>query len=622
MKKHLLTLMLCLGLGVFASQAITVDDLDGKIGGIIYGSNFAQGNLSHISDNDFDNENYHFQNFRHYGVKFEKISDTRVRIVNMWEGFDVCATLNSSGQLTLDATNYGKDDMSGNTLNITPTAWRGFTISDYMDFNFDGYMHWYKLLDGSVQSAAYKQLSSLKNVGVFQFSNTETAYRIPNLGAAGNYCFTTMQLFVFEANATAYRLNASNEIIDSFGVRVTPNSSNTSMEILNWNNYGLNYQNQATNNSNGYINVFTTAPTYNQIECAISGNTLSIPFQKEAGLTGGISKDYGRFYVSALFDQHANYYNKGYGTGIWFQENTNLWNANSFISGSTDQTAITGSIKPDVSHVFDDVKWTAQDGGKLLTYDTPVYEFGPSKVMFFSATKFLNIEYSDQVNKTIIIPNGTQDVTHSATLEIGNGSDDFVYTYFKKGNEWKKELKLNATITNRTNSQYVDSYDLYVVPQNVGSVDTWSTSDHHATKGHAQGVCIAQGIKGAVSRSSDGDVPVAVHLTGDAVPALNATGNNTLYLKANYTPESGLAPTFHSLISSPITTGVETVDMGDENVKVIVKGNELAVSGAQHVEIYTLSGTEVYAGGEGVITVGTGIYVVKAGDVVKKVIVK
>lgn len=64
-------------------------------------------------------------------------------------------------------------------------------------------------------------------------------------------------------------------------------------------------------------------------------------------------------------------------------------------------------------------------------------------------------------------------------------------------------------------------------------------------------------------------------------------------------------------------------DITSNNALTVKAGNgEIAVSGAQHVEVYTLSGVCIYSGAEGNVAVAPGIYVVKADGTVRKVTVK
>lgn len=101
-------------------------------------------------------------------------------------------------------------------------------------------------------------------------------------------------------------------------------------------------------------------------------------------------------------------------------------------------------------------------------------------------------------------------------------------------------------------------------------------------------------------------------------------GGYTVFIRANYKAETGLTPTFHSLqyIDNPIQTGV--IDTTVQNVaKVSVSDGRIRISGSEEQAVVTsVSGAEVYRGLEREIAVGSGVYVVKVGDTVSKVVVR
>ena len=312
----------------------------------------------------------------------------------------------------------------------------------------------------------------------------------------------------------------------------------------------------------------------------------------------------------------------GWSVDPWYQgyDDIKVWKIRGATGSdfTTPKSTILGKkyVTGEVGHVFNRDNHWVSDGGKVKTYcDATIIEL--DDYAFYTGST-----YDDTCEGTVITLSEGEDVTHSADFVKGTLPTDYAYTYYQdKDNVWHKKLVLNGTITNRVNNDYVESYDLFVVPKHLESVDTWDASEHDATKGHKQAVCIASGLKPTMARSASTDIPVHVSLEGDAVPALNTTGNNALFLRANYS-KAGMHPTFHSLVSEPITTALETVDLGAAALDITAGFGEITVTGAQQVEVYTLSGVCIYSGAEGNVAVAPGIYVVKADGAVRKVTVK
>jgi hypothetical protein len=77
---------------------------------------------------------------------------------------------------------------------------------------------------------------------------------------------------------------------------------------------------------------------------------------------------------------------------------------------------------------------------------------------------------------------------------------------------------------------------------------------------------------------------------------------------------------FVVVLDEPLVAGVESVNDESDNASVLVNGNQIVVLGAENVAVYNTNGSLV--SNKAVTTADAGIYIVKADNAVKKVVVK
>jgi hypothetical protein len=110
-------------------------------------------------------------------------------------------------------------------------------------------------------------------------------------------------------------------------------------------------------------------------------------------------------------------------------------------------------------------------------------------------------------------------------------------------------------------------------------------------------------VSGFAGYSNDGSV-----IAGNSIYYSTVTGEQ-------------IAQPFILTLDSPLqTSGVKSVDATESKANILVNGKEIVTIGANDVAIYNLAGQTVSR--KSVATVDAGVYVVKADNSVRKVIVK
>ena len=220
-------------------------------------------------------------------------------------------------------------------------------------------------------------------------------------------------------------------------------------------------------------------------------------------------------------------------------------------------------------------------------------------------------EMSSYYEDTQIKVDGDLDYTHSVEL---------VPNYYGYGPIYPNTynvLYLNFDIKNMQNYNYVESYDLCFVPGYMTSVDYAAADFQDGENGHVLGNCIhiddyiSDFVPNTASRvralnaeiNPEGENNFNILVPESALANKDANGEYSVYLKANYTPESGLTPSFHSLksLEDLFTTGVENILADSEEEAVY----------------YNLNGVEVSAD-----NMAAGVYVRRQGNTATKVVIK
>lgn len=288
---------------------------------------------------------------------------------------------------------------------------------------------------------------------------------------------------------------------------------------------------------------------------------------------------------------------------------------------------VEGTIKiNDISHTPDNTYshyWTTNNG-TAKTY------LGNMQIVFPNCQRVVPSESPSVITEyknSVVTFNTPVEMTHECDLALEKYGYGIV--------NGKETIYIKGKITPIKNLALVESYELHVVPGQLSDV---RSSDFNHENGHINGYNIEKeeyfsdyeiGAKSAPLRVERAASKAAIKNDGnftrmipvEDLPVKSSDGKYSFYVKVNYLPEYNLAPTFHELSYISTPTGIDTA-IAESDVTIEAATGTITVSGAENVEVYTLSGAQVYAGGEGSVAVAKGIYVVKADGVVKKVTVK
>lgn len=239
----------------------------------------------------------------------------------------------------------------------------------------------------------------------------------------------------------------------------------------------------------------------------------------------------------------------------------------------------------------------------------------------------------------------------------------------------KSNIYVKGTITPKANTQFVDHYELCIKPGTEKSVknfttatdepttiaiddDDYSTTDYRFAKFGFPGATSVADSRYDTESTNNGTAARVYRVkltddeseetqaetdasatfsfeklisTSDLVEKANSFEDYSFYIMAvyqnQYYDESkgigvGLSPTYSSIQSSPITTGIKSVSAEANDVKIYGTQGKIDVFGeVNNVAVYSISGAQIYNGSDKTIAVPTGIYIVKAGNTVAKVAV-
>lgn len=205
------------------------------------------------------------------------------------------------------------------------------------------------------------------------------------------------------------------------------------------------------------------------------------------------------------------------------------------------------------------------------------------------------------------------------------------------------QLWPKVTLQINGNDTYVKSYTLYMIPyDNVAGNHPSQGGDIFKDEDGVSGAFEVITLPADKAESlGDGTYPKYIYLdllfdkANMSPEQIDPNNKYYFFVKANYvdnielsTDASAIVPlasnildgTFHGFTTADEVTGAQDI----ESVGFIVEAsrNMLTVSGAQlPVNIYTADGRMVYSGSNAALNVARGIYLVKSGNIVKKVFV-
>ena len=256
----------------------------------------------------------------------------------------------------------------------------------------------------------------------------------------------------------------------------------------------------------------------------------------------------------------------------------------------------------------------------VTRYDNATIKFDPYITMYecpyYSGLRYL---YDTSIQNTII--NVTQGPFCTHDVEINKTE----YGYGKiNDKDESKYIYLNFNLTGFKNTDHVKDYELYIVPEVANP--NYASSDFNHVDGHVNGTRIDllkyahnffpsesdRRVRALAADEGEDENPFEGYrynllIPEDDLKAKNVNGNYQLYVKTNYTAESGLESTFHALTSlGATTTGVEGIledrESNDKDAPVLY---------------FNLNGVQMNGD-----NLTPGIYIKKQGTTTTKVVVK
>lgn len=246
-----------------------------------------------------------------------------------------------------------------------------------------------------------------------------------------------------------------------------------------------------------------------------------------------------------------------------------------------------------------------------------------------------------EVTNTRIPVDGMYEYTHDVDFKAA----EMGLTYFIPTDEYYVRGEIDPASVK--NPGYVDHYELHIIPGEHSDDEVTNAAFMNWDKGHNLAVNISD-PKYYESSYPTEEAPAAVKAMADNADAAQAANSDgrflrkisaqelkdanaynadhkyTVYLKAVYTGDSGLESSFHALYSlgEPVVTGLDNI-YGDVKGNVMVDGTTVTLSNtADKGMIATTTGTIVYQGGDATVDLAPGVYVVRAGSYVGKIIIR
>jgi hypothetical protein len=298
--------------------------------------------------------------------------------------------------------------------------------------------------------------------------------------------------------------------------------------------------------------------------------------------------------------------------------------------------------------------WVTNDGDRLTGggKDIVFKDYGLRISSNSNSDVALEPSYYEEYSETRIVWGGFHDFTLGVDLSIEEFGANSGCVYVK------------GKITPTKNVKFVDHYELCIKKGHETSVNEFPSEGDNDYRKAANGYPKATNLFGIGNIESANENTISVPLTvkrraaassssaevsddptdeieftkffstselNEKASASNLT-DYSFYVKAVYKDEyvgtteedPGLNPTYHSLTTfSGTLTGVESVADSSSDVAIYGVDGAIEVFGeVSSVGVYTISGAQVYSGSEKTIAVPAGLYIVKAGKAVAKVVVK
>lgn len=434
--------------------------------------------------------------------------------------------------------------------------------------------------------------------------------------------------------AVSHEKNGTDETFSAIGEYIENESADNEFYIYNFSNFGPCFDQNVDDNFKE--NVLVNGETVNTWRGYASSQAATI------NPIFGITKSDGNIEIKRK-DEQGNVVNHGYvhfergaddGIAITKWHNCDIAGVETDGEGNILQplqlkNVVTGkwNDKGTRHHHASDVKQSASnpwvtDGGTCRTMSEIVLDIDP--YVYCTDEQFNNNEYDTDdehgrggIYRLVKANIGTRDLT--LDVAIDNENDKLLQSLMVTTD--KKKLACPIEFNATANDQYVDRYELYYY-EHKGTEKITDASDEaysdanstlNAAMDNATKLCSIEKSKNdpsvtgvanyktfTISGNDSNGNPIYSSVPMIKLPDGSGTVTITFFIKAVYTEESGLAPTYHSLQNvkeevASIVTGVD--DVNAASVKT--------VAGVYNINGQFM-GTEVPA--------GNGIYVVRYND--------
>lgn len=615
MKKSLLfALALSLCGATSLAENITAEQLNGKtVCQVYWGNDFQPGpSLSTVGKFSLEGDQLYIRNFRGRFKLPVTLSDNKI-ILPLLQTFYGEDPNNTTFQRGMLGATQGLQLTNGNGYVYTKV--NGYPAACYEVHEYTG-----------ISTSEYST-DAYSNVGLPNFyiqKDHSVAFEL-NDSDSNFAIYKRMAFFIFDnTNATA---NDSNGL--TYEMRVNLLDDNV-ISLPNLYNKGVLYQYDYVSNLN-----YNYSFKWIQGQYQYTGDNTGV-IQIKSQYTGG-TYSCGYYGEKTLYSGLSSY---GYWTGYWFSSEGQKMNhqrlASDYVKATNENQfwPISGSF--DVKKVYHETpgnSWAHHDKGELHTYED--WNLTIDKSVFYNqaaTTESGRYGTEQEIDWTKI--NATKlDVTHHCAID--ESSLQFGYGTISANNP-DKYIYVGGQVNQLKNTHHlgdVDYYEYYIVP---GTYRVPSGADFNSSKGHTYGLNVTdyvtdfqpgQGKNGLVRKAnelnSDNSFNLLIPEKVFAANGIPTTGKYTLYVKANY-KDSGLSSTFHALtpLGNP-TTGVNDLVLDLEPASIEVVNGNIVIEGSNGTAmVSTLSGVVIYQGDDATVAVAPGTYIVRAGGVVKKLLVK
>lgn len=584
MKKILLPL-LAAGLCASAFAATTADDLNGKNVAVILQGNDFQLSFPVAAT----------------GSTFTKQSNGTLMLNNIYDGLARSFTVLSDGSLVLNLYDAGSNGAGPFNWGPGMSEVYGILSACYEGqfyYNFDGEqaicMFW---ADGfpDEQYPSTSHVLDINTQGIegwgFNHRNSSNYALLAEwTDRTGNIlydvqCFNGMTIYAFDTNSTVTEYQGD-FVADMYNVDVQINGDK--LEIKNFLNQGMSYN----------VNPQTLEYGINWVEGEIDkeNGLVYIPVQYIAG-----EVDFGFLGDGSYYDTYLGYLTMqfeglGYVSGHYFYyDGTSYypWQLIDYSTFTGDSAApVTGTYYTEGGTSTGRNRWVT-DGGDCKISVNSVIDLGPAGI--YASSMGQVIASADRIK-----------------IETQNEQTLDVNVAISAGTYYQGNASVGGMIMTKANGELVDHYDIYALPGRYTSIYDGGFTIDDAT-GHANAILVYDG-----TQASTRDYMFMTTFSHDAED--NGNQDFTYFIKANYKPESGIQPTFHALTPASMANTAAEIE-ATELAQVTAANGVITIKGTDvEATVYNAAGAVVYQGFDREIPATAGVYVVRLGDTVKKVV--